>query len=317
MTTALGQLGLGFLLLYAGGEGLVRGATSLALRVGITPLIVGLTVVAFGTSAPELAVSLNAALLGKDDIAIGNVIGSNIANVGLIVGIGGLLSPMLVRTKLVRIDVPIMLGCTLGVLAMLRDAALSRAEGVLLAAGILAYLAFTGIEARRERGELDGSGTSLPSRTDGLALCIGFVLAGLFALTGGARVFVAGAVTIAESLGVSPGVIGLTVVALGTSLPELATSVIAAMRGQGDLAIGNVVGSNLFNLLAILGITASVHPLSMGSVTWPDLWVMVAFSVVLWFCMIRGGRVVRSEAVALLVAYLGYLGWLARGLGKA
>lgn len=317
MTTALLQLGLGFLLLYAGGEGLVRGATSLALRMGVTPLVVGLTVVAFGTSAPELAVSLNAAMLGKDDIAIGNVVGSNIANVGLIVGIGGLLSPMIVRTKLVRIDVPIMLACTLAVLAMLGDAELSRAEGMLLAAGILAYLAFTGIEAHRERGELDGSGTALPSHADGLALCIGLVLVGLVALTGGARVFVEGAVTIAEALGVSAGVIGLTIVALGTSLPELATSVIAAMRGQGDLAIGNVVGSNLFNLLAILGITASVHPLSMGTVTWPDLWSMVAFSVVLWFCMIRAGRVVRAEAALLLAAYVGYLAWLALSAARA
>jgi len=308
---ALLQILLGFALLYAAGDLLVRGSSRLALGLGISPLVVGLTVVAFGTSAPELAVSVNAALLGQDDIAIGNVVGSNICNIGLIVGLSGLLRAMQVETRLVRLDMPIMLGCSLLMLGLLIDGGVSRPEGALLAAGIVGYVSFTLLVARRAGNT--GAGSSRPAASRRWPAVL-MVIAGIAGLTLGARLFVDGAVTVAMVLGISTAVIGLTVVAIGTSLPELATSVIAAIRREGDIAIGNVVGSNIFNILSILGITALIRPLSIGGVTLADVGVMVGFAAALWVFMAWRSQVTRPEAGLLLAGYLGYLGWLASGL---
>jgi cation:H+ antiporter len=313
---ALLQILTGFALLYGAGDLLVRGSSRLALGFGISPLVVGLTVVAFGTSAPELAVSVNAALLGRDDIAIGNVIGSNICNIGLIVGLSGLLRAIQVESQLIRVDMPIMVACSLLLVGLLLDGRISRAEGALLATGIVGYVAFTLVMARRQ-------GAASTATTGGLAeaaaarsrrlLSLGLVIAGVAGLTLGARVFVDGAVTIALTLGISTAVIGLTIVAVGTSLPELATSVIAALRREGDIAIGNIVGSNLFNILSILGITALIRPLSIGGVRLADVGVMLGFAVAMWLFMAWRSQVTRPEGGILLAAYLGYLGWLVSG----
>lgn len=316
MLIALLQILFGFALLYGAGDLLVRGSSRLALGFGISPLVVGLTVVAFGTSAPELAVSINAALLGRDDIAIGNVIGSNICNIGLIVGLSGLVRAMRVEIQLIRIDMPIMVGCSLLLLGLLLDGRISRTEGAVLATGIVAYVVFTLVMARRQGA---ASATATGALADAAAgrshrlLSLGLVIAGVAGLTLGARVFVDGAVTIALALGISTAVIGLTVVAVGTSLPELATSVVAAVRREGDIAIGNVVGSNIFNLLSILGITALIQPLSIGGVRLVDVVVMLGFAMALWLFMAWRSQVTRVEAGILLAAYLGYLGWLVSG----
>jgi len=308
---ALFQIVLGFGLLYVAGEMLVRGSSSLALAFGISPLVVGLTVVAFGTSAPELAVAINAVLLGQDDIAVGNIVGSNICNIGLIIGLAGLLRALQVRTQLLRIDMPIMVGCSLLMLGLMLDGSISRAEGAVLVTGIVAYVLFTLLAARRE-----GAAAAAPVPSGSAfrpLLCAALVIGGIAGLTFGARVFVDGAVIIAMALGVSTAVIGLTVVAIGTSLPELATSIVAAARREGDIAIGNVVGSNIFNILSILGITALVRPLAIGGVTMLDILVMIGFALVLWLFMAWRSLVSRPEAALLFVAYLGYLGWLVAG----
>ena len=320
MLIAFVQILSGFALLYGAGDLLVRGSSRLALGFGISPLVVGLTVVAFGTSAPELAVSVNAALLGRDDIAIGNVIGSNICNIGLIVGLSGLLRAIRVENQLIRVDVPIMVGCSLLLLGLLLDGRVSRAEGALLATGIIAYVAFTLVMARRQGAASAAAAGVRAEPAVGRSrrlLSLGLVIAGVAGLTLGARVFVDGAVTIALALGISTAVIGLTVVAVGTSLPELATSVIAALRREGDIAIGNVVGSNIFNILSILGITALIRPLSIGGVRLADVGVMLGFAMALWLFMIWRSQVTRPEAGILLAAYLGYLGWLVSGALQA
>ena len=318
MLIAVLQILFGFGLLYGAGDLLVRGSSRLALGFGISPLVVGLTVVAFGTSAPELAVSVNAALLGRDDIAIGNVIGSNICNIGLIVGLTGLVRAIRVENQLIRVDMPIMLGCSVLLLGLLLDGRIARAEGALLATGIVAYVAFTLVMARRQ-----GAASAVaPSLRDGesrgrLLLSLTLVIAGVAGLTLGARVFVEGAVTVALALGISTAVVGLTVVAVGTSLPELATSVVAALRREGDIAIGNVVGSNIFNILSILGITALIRPLSIGGVRLVDVGVMLGFALVLWLFMTWRRQVTRTEAGILLAAYLAYLVWLVSGALQA
>jgi cation:H+ antiporter len=302
----------GLLVLTAGGEALVRGASALALRLGLTPLFIGLTVVAFGSSAPELAVSVNAVVDGLGDVAMGNVVGSNVANVALVIGLAALVRPLTVEAKLVRIDMPIMLACSLLVCAMmLTDGRIGRAEGALLVGLLAGYMVFCVWEVRRGRpvaqDGADGGVTPPGARIVPNALLI---VTGLAGLALGASLFVRGAVLLAEMLGLSAAVIGLTVVAVGTSLPELATSVVAAWRRQGDIAVGNVVGSNIFNLLAVLGCTALVLPVVAGGIGVADLTAMLLVAAVLWLMVARGARVNRLEGLGLLVFYVAYTGWL-------
>lgn len=312
MTIATLYLAAGMALLYFGAEGTVRGSSSLALRTGLSPLVVGLTVVAFGTSSPELVVSLQAALAGKGGISVGNVVGSNICNIGLILGLSALITPVLSSSRVLRIDIPVMLGLTLVSLAFLADGTISRVEGAILTALLAGYVIFTIRLADNAPNDplADEFGGAVSMSKRGLALDLMLVIAGLGLLVVGARFFIDGAVIVARALGWSDVVIGLTIIAIGTSLPELATSLIAAMKKECDIAVGNIVGSNVFNLLGILGVTALVTPLNAAGITVLDLGVMAAFSVALWAFAFSGRRVGRLEGAALLAGYAAYLSWL-------
>jgi cation:H+ antiporter len=310
--TGLFLLAVGLVLLYVGAEGLVRGSAALALRLGLTPLVVGLTVVAFGTSSPELVVSLDAAFAGRGTIAVGNVVGSNICNVTLILGLSALIRPMKVQAQLIRLDVPIVVGCSLLLVALLFDGGLGRVEGALLGLGLAGYVAFSLYQARKEKPEVRETISGVAPAPRGAAWVEGlFVVAGLGALVAGADLFVGGAVVVAERLGVNQAVVGLTVVALGTSLPELATSVVAAIRDEGDLAIGNVIGSNIFNILGVLGVTALAHPVQREGIDLLDLGVMTAAALLLLPLMRSGFRLNRWEGALLLAFYGGYIFYLA------
>lgn len=297
-------------LLYYGAETLVRGAATLAVRGRMSPLLVGLTVVAFGTSAPELVVSVQAALAGNGGIAVGNVVGSNICNIGLILGAGALIRPLQVDAQLVRLDIPLMIGVLLLMAVFLADARLGTVEGGVLLAGVVVYILFS---IRVARHRVDGAMDELDVavKPEGSALRdVGFVGLGLTLLVLGSNALVSGAVAIATTLGVSQTIIGLSIVALGTSLPELATSVVAAFRDEGDLALGNVVGSNLFNALGILGTAALIRPLDAAGLSGSDLGVMLAMAVLI-LPLARSGFVLsRSEGGLLLAVYAGYVGFL-------
>ena len=312
MTLAVIFLFLGLVLLYFGAEGLVRGSSSLALRLGLSPLVVGLTVVPFGTSSPDLVVSLKAALDGQGAISVGNVVGSNICNIGLILGLCAMITPIATNSQVVRVDIPIMLGITAVTLFVLADGHLGRPEGILLAALLVAYVVFSIGLARRQPADALGAefGEEVKISKRGLAVDVLMVIGGLVLLVFGARFLVDGAVIIARTLGWSEALIGLTIVAIGTSLPELATSLVAAVKKETDIAVGNIVGSNIFNLLGILGITAIVHPLQADGVGMVDFAVMAAFSLVLWPMAFHQQRITRPEGAALLAGYVGYLFWL-------
>lgn len=306
-----GSLLGGLLLLTAGAEGLIRGASSLARRLGLSPLVIGLTVVAFGTSTPEFVVSLQGALDGRSALALGNVVGSNIGNIGLILGGAALISPLRVQAQIIRLDVPIMIGVSLVLGGLLWDGAVSRIEGAILAVGIIAYTWMTIALARRDTSPAvqnefeDGIPSQHPLWQDLL-----FVLGGLSFLVGGGQLLVSGAVTIAQQFGVSETVIGLTIVGIGTSLPELATSLLAAARGAGDIAVGNVVGSNIFNILGILGSVALVQPLSAGTLGLVDAGAMIGFALLLLPLMRTQYVLHRWEGALLIGLYGGYLAYL-------
>jgi cation:H+ antiporter len=254
---------LGLALLIVGAEGLVRGASRMALGLGISPLVVGLTVVAFGTSAPELAVSIQSALSVPNgaDVALGNVVGSNIVNVLLILGVSAVITPLVVQQQLIRLDVPLMIGVSVVVFLMSFDGTISRIDGLILFAGIIAYTVFAIRQSRREsvdvqeeyRAEFDAN---RPQSIGDWLKNVAFLIGGLALLVVGSRWMVDGAVSFARVFGISELVIGLTIVAVGTSLPEIATSIVAALRGERDIAVGNVVGSNIFNLLSVLGLSS-------------------------------------------------------------
>jgi cation:H+ antiporter len=305
---------MGFVLLLGGAEALVRGASRLAAGVGVPPLVVGLTVVAFGTSAPELAVSVGGTLTGNSGVAVGNIVGSNIMNVLLVLGGSALIAPMIVKSQLVRLDVPLMIIASVAVWLMALNGTISRFEGMTLFGALIVYLVVVYQSVRRGKKaaavdvEIEGADEALTPKV--VLVNLGLLLAGLLGLTLGARWLVEGAVEGAKWLGVSELVIGLTVVAIGTSLPEMATSILAALRGERDLAVGNVVGSNLFNLLCVLGLTASVSPLGLGveraAVTF-DLPVMVAVAFVCLPIFVTGGRVSRGEGLLLIGYFVAYI----------
>ncbi len=300
----------GFALLVAGAEYLVRGAASLAVDLGISPLVVGLTVVAFGTSSPELAVSVFSAFKGEAGIALGNVVGSNICNILLILGLSALAAPLMVSRQVVRLEVPIMIGVSVLMVLMALDGRIARWEGAVLFVGAIVYTVWAVLRSRRENRQGDDapiSAEEIPhvSRTmQFVQIGGGLVLLGL-----GSRWLVQSAVIIAHHFGVSDLVIGLTVVAIGTSLPELATSVMASLRGQRDIAVGNVVGSNLFNILVVLGLTALVVP---GGVPVPaaaldfDLPVMLAVAFACLPVFLTGHLIARWEGGLFFFYYIAY-----------
>lgn len=301
----------GLAVLLAGGELLVRGASGLALRLGLAPLLVGLTVVSFGTSSPELAVSAAAAVRDQADIALGNVVGSNVANVLLVLGLAAVLRPLPVARQLLRLDVPVMVAASAGVVLLARDGTVGRTEGALLVAALCAYLAILVRASRRAQAGLVAEPGGAERR--GLAVRLGQVGAGLAGLVVGAQWMVRGAVELARSLGISELVIGLTVVAIGTSLPEIVSSAVASRRGEGDIAVGNVIGSNTFNLLFVLGAAAALAPrgvaVAPGMLRF-DMPVMVAVAVVAIPVLFTGRIVARWEGVMFLGLYAAYLAYL-------
>lgn len=309
MTVILGLLsGLG--LLFIGGNWLVQGSSRLAQSIGISPLIVGLTIVAVGTSAPELIVSVSAALSGSADIAVGNIVGSNIANIGLILGLSALIYPVSVHVTMLRREIPIMIAVTLIVVFMFQDLILSRLEGILLLGGFLLFTGFMIFYSRQEQNithnipeeEAVTESASLQRNRELLRLVVGIVL-----LVVGAQLTVNNATILARNVGVSELVIGVTLVAVGTSLPELVTSVTAAIRKESDIAIGNVVGSNIFNILGILGISAFIQPIQVASQSATvDSLVMIVFSLlVLPFVLDR--KLGRIEGGIFILAYIGFI----------
>ncbi|MGI9253442.1 MAG: calcium/sodium antiporter [Thermomicrobiales bacterium] len=310
----------GLVLLIAGAELLVRGASSIATLLGISPLVIGLTVVAIGTSAPELAVSIQSSFAGKPDLAVGNVVGSNIFNLLFILGVTALVAPLVVSQQLVRLDVPIMIGATALLLGMALDGRIGRLDGALLVVGFLAYTGFLIRQSRNEsaaiRAEYDeafGTGNKPRLGRGGVVIQLALVAVGLVMLVLGADWLVNGAVAMATALGVSELVIGLTIVAVGTSLPEIATSIMATVRGERDIAVGNVVGSCIFNILAVVGISSVVSPAGLpvahGMVTFDiPAALLAAFACLPIF--LSGRLVSRWQGAMLFGWYIAYTGFL-------
>lgn len=296
-------------LLFIGAEGLVRGSSSLAMRAGLSRLMVGLTIVAFGTSSPELVVSVKAALSQQGDISVGNVVGSNSFNIAVILGLTALVCPIPVHRQVIRIDAPITLAVALLLVLLLLDQTLGRVEGVMLFIGIVIYTWMNFILARRQgssssadSGEVPGAA---PSRSWGLDVVL--ILGGLAILVFGSQLLVEHAVILANGFGISEAVIGLTIVAAGTSMPELATSLVAAVRKQPDIAIGNIIGSNVFNILGILGLASIISPLSAPGISALDYGAMIFFTVLLIPLLYTGRTLHRVEGGALLAIYCVYL----------
>jgi cation:H+ antiporter len=310
----------GLVLLVIGANTLVRGASRLALSFGISPLVVGLTIVAFGTSAPEVAVSVGAVLDGRTDIAIGNVVGSNIFNVLFILGLSALITPLVVNIQLIRQEVPIMLGASLLLLAFTFDGKLSSPEAGLLLALLAAYTVFLVVQSRREtQATQDSLADALPPAKAGAwdshwAVQVGLIAVGLAALVFGSDYLVQASVGFARALGVSDLVIGLTIVAAGTSMPEVATSIAAAIKGERDIAVGNVVGSSTFNILGCLGLSGLVSG-DLGLVMAPsllafDIWVMLAVALACLPVFITGREIARWEGGVFLGYYVAYVAYL-------
>lgn len=303
---------LALLLLFAGAEALVKGSSSLALRAGLSPLMVGLTIVAFGTSSPELVVSVEAALSGQGDISVGNVVGSNSFNIGIILGLTALICPIPVHYQIIRIDAPIALIVAGLLWLLLLNGQLGRLEGGLLFTGIVAYTAMNLYFARRQSAlpnvVADQSAeVSVPGITSRWQIDAGLIIGGLAVLVFGSNLLVTNAIVVAEALGVSQAIIGLTIVAAGTSMPELATSVVAALRKQPDIAIGNIVGSNIFNILGILGVASLISPLTAPGIAWSDYAAMILFTVLLIPLLYTGRLLHRVEGAVLLALYGLYL----------
>ncbi|BDC97989.1 calcium/sodium antiporter [Persicobacter psychrovividus] len=298
----------GLVLLIAGGHYLVKGGSTLALRYKISPMVVGLTVIAFGTSAPELLVSVQAAFRGSPDLAMGNVVGSNICNLALVLGITALISPIMVDKKTMRIDWPVTFVASLLLFVLVHGGMLSLVEGAVLFAGLIAYLAYQMVDAKRnphvpeEVAEVLEQGITGSIFTD-----LMWILVGGIGLYFGSDFFVGGAQAIALYFEVPERVVGLTVVALGTSLPELVTSVIAARKQQVDLALGNLLGSNIFNILCILGITSMIHPIHVQQafISNDMIW-MLAITLVVLPMMWLGKKISRVDGAILLGLYITY-----------
>lgn len=297
-------------ILYFGADWLVAGASSLAVRLGIPVIVVGLTVVAYGTSAPELVVSLQATLEGRGGIAAGNVVGSNIFNLCVILAISALVNPISVKVRTLRADVPIMVLVALAGIYVLMDGRVSRVEGIVLVGLSIAYTLANYLQARGAKPEeIAEVAPEIPAPAP-IWLVLLKLIGGLVTLVLGSRLLVVGSVGIAESWGVSEAVIGLTIIAAGTSMPELATSVVAARKGESDIALGNVVGSNIFNILLILGAAASVRSFDAVGLTSLDMWVMLGTSLILWPIIWTGRRVNRIEGGLFLLIYAVYLWFL-------
>ncbi len=293
----------GLAVLIAGADLLVRGAAQLARVLGLSPFAIGVTVVAFGTSAPELFASIGSALQNEDELAIANVVGSNVANILLILGAGAMMAPIAIHRRVRLVELPIMLGISLAAAALLNDSALSRTDGIILFAGLIAYVIFI---VRTHKVEIEHEGEEVVTHPKSAWLDVMMVVLGILALGLGAKALVYGATGVATRMGVSSGVIGMTVVALGTSLPELAATIRAAIGKSSDIAVGNVVGSNIFNLLSVLGVTAIVHPLAMPDAQFRGIWIMLGVSVGMVILALIKPAMGRLVGGAFLLLYAGY-----------
>ena len=315
MTTTILLFIAGLVILIVGADLLVRGASRLAAAFGVSPLVIGLTIVAIGTASPEIAVSLQAAVNGQGDLTLGNVLGSNIFNILFILGITALLAPIVIAQQLIRKDVPIMLGVSLLALGLASDGNLGFGDGMVLLSGMVVYVVFALRQSRLESKKVqdeyaDEFAAKEPLTTQNMLLNMFFILAGLGLLVWGSRWLVDSAVFIAKALGVSELVIGLTIVAVGTSLPEVATSIIAALKGESDIAVGNAVGSNIFNLLGVLGLGALLAPRGISvaeRVLRLDFLVMVFVTLVCLPIFYIDNRISRVEGTLLLGYYVLYV----------
>jgi cation:H+ antiporter len=320
MLLAILELAGGLIVLFAGGHYLVQGAAALASLARISTAIVALTVVAIGTSLPELAVSMDAAARGSTDLAYGNIVGSCIFNIGAILGVTALIAPVTVQRQTIRLEYPTMVFVVCLALVLAHDGWIDRLDGGLLVLGLILFVGWTVYLARHgvalsEAATLERDVKRATHLTKGAVrawvINLALVGIGMVALAAGAELSVAGGITIARTLEVEERVIGLTVIAMGTSLPELATCVVATRQGEQEIALGNIVGSNIFNLLGILGLTAAVFPVQIHERALAlDNWVMLAFALVLFPMMLRGRRVSRPNALLLLVGFVAYMGYV-------
>ena len=292
-----------------GADILTEGASAVARRMNVPEIIIGLTIVAAGTSAPELFVSMVSALNGTPDLAVGNVVGSNTMNCMLIVGTAAMVAPMTISRSTVKKDIPFSVAASVLLMLIAFDSFLGRFDGILLLIGFAAFMAYTLMQAKKGQTE-----TVEEVKQQNPWLSVFYIVAGLALLVVGSNLFVDSASSVAAALGVSEGVIGLTVVAGGTSLPELATSVVAARKGQSAIAIGNVIGSNVFNILLILGLTATISPMQIEGITTIDMAVMLLSVTLVWLFSYTRFTVERWEGALLVGGYLVYLGWLISNL---
>ncbi len=297
----------GFAALMGGAEFLVRGGSSLALRFGISPLVVGLTIVALGTSAPELVTCVTAALRGSSSLALGNVIGSNICNIGLILGFTALYRPIEVHSRVVKFDSPLVIAISLLLVVFLLDHMIARWEAAIFLVGTFLFtywmirMARSGVELEIETPE---------GKTKSVWLDVMLILCGAILLAVGGHLLVEGAKGLARLAGVSEAIIGLSLVAFGTSVPELATCMVAARKGEADLAVGNIMGSNVYNIIFILGASGVIQPMDASEITWTDISVMILFAVAVLPIMFTQGKIVRWEGGLLLTGYLAYVAFL-------
>lgn len=311
---------VGVTLVLTGADRLTEGASALARRMSVPEIIIGLTIVAAGTSAPELFVSLVSALKGTPDLAVGNVVGSNTMNAMLIVGCAAMVAPMVISRSTVKKDIPFSVGASVLLMLLAINSNLSRIDGIILLAGFALFMTYTLLSARKPTIPTDPTSTTTtteptsPTASTTVWLSALWVVAGLAMLVVGSNLFVDSASSVALSLGISEGVVGLTVVAGGTSLPELATSVVAARKGQSAIAIGNVIGSNVFNILLILGLTATISPLAIEGITTVDMAVMLISVSLVWLFSFTKFTVERWEGAMLVGGYLVYLYWLISNL---
>ncbi len=308
---------IGLIALVLGAELLVRGASRLATTFGVSPLVVGLTVVAFGTSAPELAVSVNAALIGNTDLAIGNVVGSNIFNILFILGVSALITPLVVHAQIIRQEIPILIGASLLLFALTADDRISLIESLFLLGSLAAYTIFLVVQSRKEskaiQDEYAAENDKKTTWDASIYVQLILILAGLYLLVQGSEWLVNSAVIFAKMMGISDIVIGLTIVAAGTSMPEVATSVMAAIKGERDIAVGNVIGSNTFNILGCLGVTALIAPAGLivpPSVLNFDMWVMLAVCFACIPVFMTGREIARWEGAVFIGYYIAYVSYL-------
>jgi len=322
MTLNLGLFVIGLLMLYFGADGLVKGSSSLARSLGLTPLVIGLTVVAFGTSAPELFISVVSAVKDKSMIAVGNVVGSNICNIALVLGAAAVLQPIKSHPSVLRRDIPIMLGVSIYLLLISWNSTIGRFEGATLFGGIIVYTCFNYVIAVKEKRQAAGSQNItldtavaeielIPSRSKQIL----WIAAGIVGVVFGAEILVDAAVSIVEKIGVSEKFIGLTIVAFGTSVPELATSIVAALRKEMDISIGNLVGSNVFNILSVLGATSLIRPIQIPggfikSGLLIDYLVMMGISFLPWLMARKTFTIQRKHGLILLSCYVSYVAYL-------